>query len=62
MKITGFVWLEETVEKLEQKHHISQNEVREVFANRPRFRYVENGHRSGENVYTALGALTLEDI
>ena len=43
LKITGFVWLEDIVEKLEQKHHIKQHEVREVFANLPRFRYVEKG-------------------
>lgn len=26
-----------------------------VFANRPRFRFVEKGHRVGENIYSALG-------
>jgi hypothetical protein len=25
LKITGFVWLEDIVEKLEQKHHIKQH-------------------------------------
>lgn len=55
MKIIGFVWLEDIVEELEQKHQVRQHEVREVFANLPRFRYVEKGHRSGENVYATLG-------
>ena len=55
MKIKEFIWFEEIVEKIERKHHVRQEEVREVFANRPQFRFVEKGHRSGENVYAALG-------
>ena len=55
MKITGLIWLEDIVEKLEQKHHVQQYEVREVFANLPKFRFVEKGYRIGENVYAALG-------
>ena len=30
-------------------------EVEEVFANRPRFRFVAKGDRSGEDVYSAIG-------
>lgn len=55
LKITGLLWLEDIVEKNEQKHAVRQQEVREVFANSPRFRFVERGHRVGENVYVALG-------
>ena len=55
MKITGFIWLEDIIEKLAQKHKVQQQEVREVFANLPRFRFVEKGHRPGENVYAARG-------
>ena len=55
MRITGFVWLEEILEKLLQKHHVTEREVVEVFKSRPRFRFVENGHRLGENVYAAMG-------
>lgn len=55
MKITGFIWLEDIVEKLAEKHDVQQQEVREVFANHPHFRFAEKGHRSGENVYAALG-------
>lgn len=32
-----------------------QDEDKEVFTSRPKFRFVEKGHRSGENVYAALG-------
>ncbi len=55
MKIIGLIWHEEIVEKLEQKHNVQQYEVREVFANNPEFRYVENGLQPDENVYAALG-------
>lgn len=55
MKITGFIWLEEIVEKLAQKHQVEIDEVEELFDLRPRFRFVENGHRDGENLYAALG-------
>ncbi len=55
MKITGFIWHEKIIEKLEQKHSVQQQEVREVFDSRPYFRFVEKGNQPDENVYTALG-------
>ncbi len=55
MKIIGLIWYENIVEKLEHKHNVHQQEVREVFANNPKFRYVENGLQPDENVYAALG-------
>ncbi len=55
MEIGGFIWLEDIIEKLERKHHVQQQEVREVFANLPHFHFVEKGHRFGENVYATLG-------
>jgi len=54
MRITGIIWLEEIIEKLEQKHSFKQVEVIQVLANSPRFRLVEKGHRRGENVYSAM--------
>ena len=55
MKIREIIWLEDIVEKLEKKHSVRQNEVIEVLENKPKFRFVEKGHRKGKNVYTALG-------
>jgi uncharacterized DUF497 family protein len=55
LKITGFIWLEDIVQKLLRKHGVVQSEVVEVFANSPRLRFVEKGPRRGENVYAALG-------
>ena len=54
MKLSGVIWLEEIVEKIERKHHVTQNEVREILRNSLHFRFVEKGHRRGENVYSAL--------
>lgn len=55
MKITGFVWLEDIVQKLIWKHSVETEEVREIFLNKPRIRFVEKGHRKDENVYAAFG-------
>ena len=55
VKITGLIWLEEIVEKLSRKHQVKQDEVREILTKRPQMRFVEKGHRLGENVYAALG-------
>lgn len=55
MKITGFIWLEAIVEKIETKHNVTVDEVEELFRGRPKFRFVESGHRAGEDVYAALG-------
>jgi uncharacterized DUF497 family protein len=55
LKLSGVIWLEEIVEKIERKHHVTQNEVREILSNSSHFRFVEKGHRRGENVYSALG-------
>ena len=55
MKIRGFIWLDEVIEKIERKHGVRQADVRELFAKRPRFRFVEKGYRKAENVYAAFG-------
>ncbi|MBM4258929.1 MAG: BrnT family toxin [Deltaproteobacteria bacterium] len=55
MKIGGLIWLAEIVDKLDWKHNVQQQEVREVFRRKPKYRFVEKGHRRGENVYVAQG-------
>jgi hypothetical protein len=54
LTITGFIWLDEIVEKLAWKHHVEPHEVEELFTRAPRFRFVERGNRDGEDVYAAL--------
>ncbi len=55
MYIDDFIWLPDIVEKLALKHNVTQDEVEDVFFNRPRYRFVEKGYRSGEDVYSASG-------
>ncbi len=55
MKISGIIWIDEIIDKLERKHNVQQDEVRQVLRNDPRFRFVETGHRPEENVYAAMG-------
>jgi len=55
MKIVGFIWLEEIVEKLEVKHRVMPEEVEQVFLQQPRIRRMNQGHYRGEDVYRALG-------
>ena len=55
MKIVGFIWLEEIVEKLEVKHQVMPEEVEQVFVSNPRIRRMNRGHYRGEDVYRALG-------
>ncbi len=54
MRITGLIWRDDIEEKLYSKHSVSTSEVREALENDPQFRFVERGHRTGENVYLAL--------
>jgi hypothetical protein len=55
MKITGIIWLQKIVDKLTIKHRITQDEVEEVFVNRPQYRFQERGKIEGEDVYSAYG-------
>ncbi len=55
MYIDDFIWLSDFVDKLAVKHHVTQDEVEEVFFDRPRYRFVESGYRLGEDVYAASG-------
>ena len=55
MKIESLIWLDDVIEKLSRKHDVSPHEVKEILESDPHFRFVEKGHRQGENVYSALG-------
>ena len=54
MKIAGIFWLRDVVNKLVVKNQVEIYEVEEVFTNKPKIRFMEKGHRQGENVYSAL--------
>lgn len=55
MYIDDFTWLPDILEKLLGKHHVTQDEAEEVFFNGPQYRFIESGHRRGEDVYSASG-------
>ena len=55
MRIDGFIWLPDVIDKLARKHRLEQDEAEEVFFNRPRYWFVERGRRKGENVHAATG-------
>ena len=55
MSIDDFIWLPGIFDKVEVKHQVSQDEVEEIFFNRPHYRFVEWGHQKGEDVYSASG-------
>jgi uncharacterized DUF497 family protein len=55
MKITKLIFLEKIVDKLARKHNVSEFEVREIFNNSPKFRFIEKGHRQNESVYASYG-------
>jgi len=55
LKIREIVWLEEVINKIAAKHTVHFEEVEELLENRPRFEFLEKGHRRGEDVYAASG-------
>lgn len=55
MKITGIIWLQKIVDKIESKHDITKDEVEQVFSSNPQYRFLEKGKIEGENVYSAYG-------
>lgn len=51
MKIIGFIWLEEIVEKLATKHQVVPDEVEQIFGNQSGIKRMNKGHFRGEDVY-----------
>jgi hypothetical protein len=62
MRITGFIWIEEILDKLLRKHDVQGQEVVEVFDGNPKFRFVEKGNREGEHVTPPWVKRTREGI
>lgn len=55
MYIDDFIWLPDVIAKLAVKHRVTEEEVEEVFFDRPRYRFVESGRRSGDDIYAVSG-------
>ncbi len=55
LKIAGFIWLDDVIDKLESKHGVTPEEVEEIFTQQVRITRMKTGHFRGEDVYRALG-------
>lgn len=55
MKVTAIIWIQKIVDKLAKKHHITKDEVEQVFVNNPQYRFLEQGRIEGEHVYSVYG-------
>ena len=55
MRLAGFIWLEEFVDKLATKHAVQTEEVEQIFLHAPYMTKSERGHVRGEDLYRALG-------
>ncbi len=55
MKIVGFVWLPEIVDKLNYKHNVQVEEVEQILENRPTFCFAQRSNHEGEDAYAAFG-------
>lgn len=55
MRIKGYIWRRDVVDKLKWKHHIETEEVEKVFRNRPYIKRIEKGRLKEEDVYIAFG-------
>lgn len=56
MKITEIIWLDDVVDKLNWKHHITVKEVEEVMSSKPRIHFKEKSKIDPEeNLYAAFG-------
>lgn len=55
MRIEEIIWLDAIGDKLASKHAVQTSEVEQILIARPRFRFVQNRKRAGEDIYIALG-------
>ncbi len=55
MEIIDLTVTPEILDKLIWKHNVTETEVRQVFLDKPRYRFIEKGRYEGEHLYLALG-------
>ncbi len=55
MNIQDIIWLEEVEDKIIHKHQVWPDEAEQILGNRPHVRFMERGHRPGEDLYAAFG-------
>ena len=55
IEITDLIWLDEVIEKIESKHHVTTIEVEEALSGRAKIKKMQKGRFHGEHVYRGLG-------
>lgn len=55
MKIRWTIWKNQFLEKIQQKHGVSAEEIEEVITSEAHFRKAEKGRVRGEDIYAAYG-------
>ncbi len=55
MNIQDIIWLEIAEDKIIRKHHVQPEEAEEVLMSKPHVRFIERGHKPGEDLYAAFG-------
>jgi len=58
MQIQEIIWLDEIEDKILRKHRVWPDEAEEVLLGHPHVRFMERGHRPGEDLYAAFGQTT----
>jgi|GEM_PF-205280 len=56
--IQEVIWLEQIEDKIIRKHGVWPEEAEDVLAQNPHVRFMERGHRPGEDLYAAFGQTT----
>jgi uncharacterized protein len=51
----AYIWLRSIIDKLLWKHHVTTDEIEEVFSRSPRYRFLEKGDIEEEDLYSAMG-------
>jgi hypothetical protein len=55
MYIQDVIWLEEIEDKIISKHQVWPEEAEQALMSHPYVRFMERGHRPGEDLYAAFG-------
>ncbi len=55
MYIQDIIWLEEIEDKIISKHQVWPEEAEQALMSHPYVRFMERGHRPGEDLYAAFG-------
>jgi uncharacterized DUF497 family protein len=55
VRVREIIWLAEIEEKIIRKHDVWPDEAEDVLLGQPHIRFMERGHRPGEDLYAAFG-------